>query len=221
MQKKNLLKASPIKSKNDPEGVSNLMNTFKVVMIAEFIKNDDVNPKANPDFKLDPKKLLEDKSELKPEELIKDLKEELHQTITSVNKPQPKLSNKDIDKVADVLAQDLAKDMKKLGQKRVANNKSCADIAAELTIASLFGGIGPTQSVLGNLAGLINFNPGNGDAINFMAKQNAAEPGKADPTGAEKNALVNAISKGGLSEDLENALDHIVHPSPTLSGIKK
>lgn len=210
----NDLASIDIDFRDDKEGVNNLMNTLKIITVAEFIKNEEVNPKPNPEFKLDPKKLIEDKSELKPEDLAKELKEEISKNLTAANKPQPKLSGKEIDKISDVLSKDLANDFKKKGQSRLANNKSSVDVAAELTVASLFGGKGPTESVLGNLAGLIDFNPGGGDALNFMAKQNTAEPGKADYTGAEKNVLVNAISKGGMSDDLENTLNSIIHPSP-------
>lgn len=217
----NDLSSINIDLRDDKEAIHNLMDAFKVILVAEFIKNKEVNPNPNPELKLDPKKLVEDKSDLKPEDLIKELKNELKLALTSINKLNPKLSDKDIDKIAEVLAQDLAKDFKKMGQSRMANNKSSVDVAAELTIASLFGGKGPTQSILGNLAGLIDFNPGGGDALNFMAKQNTAQTGQTDYTGTEKNTLINAISKGGLSEDLESTLEHIIHPTQVLTATKQ
>ncbi len=210
--------------RDNREGLAKLVVLLTETIKFEFKHNKNVNPQAELRPQLTPEQ-LQDKEALK-EKLLP-----LFAALNELTPPKPgqahKFTDEEIKKLAEQAASKIANEMK---QQDIKGNEKEAAMAATMYLASLFG-IDPsgqdkvgqlTTVVLGDLIGLPNVNEGGGD--NFMSKENTAEPGKEDPTGAELTTLLSAVAAASplmdespLEKPVENALAHIVNPSQTFT----
>lgn len=155
----------------------------------------------NPNFKFDYVSLFQEKND--PEEMKKELTEQLIILLTESNKLNPKnqFTPKAIRQLAETFALKLTHQFMQEKQNSPAENNQIVDVLAEMFSASLrnlFGGIDPrvaggqivpVMTIVGNLAGIVNVSGGHETSNAFIDEQNRFD-GHADPLGIENSVRI-------------------------------